>query len=50
MRNGEKHMNAIAGWMVMVGLILLGSSIEKAADKILTNQCDAKITQKGGAA
>ena len=39
-------MNAIAGWLVMMGLIFLGSSIETAADKISTNQCAAKIKEK----
>jgi hypothetical protein len=32
-------MNAIAGWFVMIGLMLLGFSIEKAAEKIATHQC-----------
>ena len=39
-------MNALAGWLVMIGLILLGSSIEKAADTIATHQCQAKIKEK----
>ena len=39
-------MNAIAGWFVMLGLVLLGSSIEKAADTIATHQCQAKIKEK----
>ena len=34
-------MNAIAGWFVMAGLILLGSSIEKSAEKIVTHKCEA---------
>ena len=33
-------MNAIAGWFVMVGLVLLGSSIEKSVEKIVTHKCE----------
>lgn len=39
-------MNVVAGWMVMVGLILLDSSIEKAAEKISSHQCEAKLKEK----
>ena len=39
-------MNAIAGWFVTIGLMLLGSSIEKAADTIATHQCQAKLKDK----
>ena len=39
-------MNIFAGWLVMVGLFFLGSSIEKAADKISTHQCEAKLKEK----
>jgi hypothetical protein len=39
-------MNAIAGWLIAMGLMLLGSSIEKAADKIATRQCE--VAPQGG--
>jgi hypothetical protein len=39
-------MNAIAGWFVMLGLVLLGSSIEKSANTIATHQCPAKLEGK----
>jgi hypothetical protein len=38
-------MNVIAGWLVMMGLVLLGLSIEKAADTIATQQCQAKLKE-----
>jgi hypothetical protein len=39
-------MNVIAGWLVFVGLVLLGSSIEKSANTIATHQCQAKLMEK----
>ena len=38
-------MNIFAGWLVMVGLLLLGSSIEKAANTIATHKCEAKLKE-----
>ena len=33
-------MNAIAGWLICMGLILLGRSIEKSAEIIVKHKCE----------
>jgi hypothetical protein len=43
-------MNTLAAWFVMMGLLGLGWSIERAADKIATHQCATAPAQEGGAA
>lgn len=32
-------MNAIAAWMIAIGLMSLGWSVEKAAETMATSQC-----------
>lgn len=34
-------MNAIAGWFVMTGLIVLGTYIENSVEKFVTHKCEA---------
>jgi hypothetical protein len=42
-------MSTLAGWFVMMGLLFLGLSVEKAADKIATHHC-VTAPENGGQA
>tara|TARA_R110000868_G_scaffold30712_5_gene113292 strand:- start:900 stop:1028 length:129 start_codon:yes stop_codon:yes gene_type:complete len=34
-------MNVIAGWLICMGLLLLGRSVEKSAEIIVEHKCEA---------